>query len=494
VIVNAGLSPLEVPRDYPTIQEAINNASPGDTISVDEGTYFENIIVNKSITLMGKDREKTIIAGNGMGNVITIKASNVTINGFTIKNSYSVTGCGISIERFGNVVIYNNNLVNNGIGIQIILSSGNQIYGNIISGNHFGSYLFSSIKNAIYQNIIANNTDGIDLYYSSENRIYENNVFGNNFFGVLILYGGGNIFYRNNFLNNPYNAYAEQATNIWSYNDEGNYWDDYLGEDLNDDGIGDTYYSINEENKDHYPLMGRCYTFAVSFKEETYRVTIVSNSMISNLIFKVATELRTRVILFNASSTNSFAGFSRVVIPKGLMKSVHMVLVNEEEINATLLNVTDVENIYLYIEYSGNCSIKIVYLELLDLYYQLLADYSELLNKLHGLNATTSALMKELNSLNETLHNLLKNYSNLQNELDNLNSVLTALNGTFHNFLNDYSDFLKDFSNMSESYRNEAQNFKSLTYVFAAVAAIFIMITIYLSKVAHTKRSRIVKS
>jgi pectin methylesterase-like acyl-CoA thioesterase len=49
--------------DYVTIQEAINNASAGDTVYVYEGHYYENIVVNKSISLTGEDRDNTIIDG-----------------------------------------------------------------------------------------------------------------------------------------------------------------------------------------------------------------------------------------------------------------------------------------------------------------------------------------------------------------------------------------------------------------------------------------------
>jgi len=496
VLVNASPSTLIVgPNNYKTIQEAINNASSGDTIFVRKGIYTENIVINKSITLIGEDRESTIIDGGATGNVISIKASNVTIKGFTIKNSDPFVGSGIFIERFGNIVISNNNIVNNNIGIQISFSSRNQIYENIISANYVGIQLLYSSGNAIYRNVISSNTYGIDAYYYSVSNIFYENAINNNDWGIyLSFYSNNNVFYHNNFVGNIYNVYAEQTANTWFYNGEGNYWDDYKGEDLDKDGIGDTPHKIDEENIDHYPLMGRYYTFAVHFKEEDYRIAIVSNSTISDFTFKVAAESKSRIILFNASNTNGSAGFSRVVIPKALMGNIHVVLVNEEEVNATLLNVADVENAYLYIEYSGNCSIEIVYLELLDLYYQLLADYSELLDKFHGLNVTNNALVKEFNSLNETLHNLLKNYDELQKYFENLSSVLAALNKTLHNFLNDYSDFQKEFSDMSMSYQNEAQNFKSLTYIFAAMTAVFIMVTIYLSKIAHEKQRRIIES
>jgi len=462
VLVKANPSTLKVPRDYPTIQEAINNANPGDIIFVSKGIYNESVVINKSITLIGEDRENTIIDGKAAGNVISIRASSVNISGFTIKNSSPVIGCGIFIERSEDVIVCNNNVVNNGIGIQITFCSKSQIYENAISANNMGIQIFySSSNNAIYRNAIFNNGYGIYIYYYSiGNLFYENEIYGNTRGVYLSLYCNNNVFYHNNFVDNvDYNVYAEQTVNTWCYGGEGNYWDDYEGEDLDRDGIGDAPYVITGKNKDDYPLMGRYYTFAVPFKGEDYRVAIVSNSTISNFTFQFAAELRTKIILFSANNTGDSVGFSRVVVPKGLMGNVHAVLVNEEEVNATLINATDVKNAYLYIEYSGNCSIKIVYLELLDLYYQLL-------DKIRSLNDTNNMLVEKFNALNETLHNLLM----------------------------DWSDFQKLFFNLNASYQDQAQNLKYLAYVFAAATAIFIMITIYLSKVAHSKQGRIVES
>ena len=51
-------------KDYQTIKEAIYNAIPGDTIYVYNGTYSEYFAINKSINLIGEDKEKTIIQQN----------------------------------------------------------------------------------------------------------------------------------------------------------------------------------------------------------------------------------------------------------------------------------------------------------------------------------------------------------------------------------------------------------------------------------------------
>jgi len=460
VVVKADSSTIKVPDDYPTIHEALNKAGSGDTIFVRKGIYAENIVINKSLTLIGENRESTIIDGGARGNVISVKAPNVTISGFTVRNSDPSMGCGILIELFGNIVISNNNIRNNKIGIRISSSSRNQICGNIISANYIGIQLFSSSDNAIYRNVIFDNAVGINAYYYSIGNIFYENVINTNNWGVLLFSDSdNNVFYHNNFIDNFYNVYAEQTANIWCYNCEGNYWDDYKGEDLDKNGIGDTPYIIAERNMDYYPLMGRYYTFDVHFKEEDYRISIVSNSTISNFAFKVAAEFRARIILFNASIANSSGGFSRVIIPKGLMENVHAVFVNENEVNATLTNAADTKNHYLYIEYSGNCSIKIVYLELLDLYHQLL-------DKIRSLNDTNNILIDKINTLNETLHDLLTNWS----------------------------DFQKLFFNINTSYQVQEQNLKNLAYIFALAIAIFIMVTIYLSKVANTKQSRIVES
>jgi nitrous oxidase accessory protein NosD len=80
---------LTVPTEYPTIKEAIQNVTDGDTILVKQGTYNETIVIDKAITLRGEDTNNTIIYGNNNGTVIQILNDNVTISGFTV--TYSST-------------------------------------------------------------------------------------------------------------------------------------------------------------------------------------------------------------------------------------------------------------------------------------------------------------------------------------------------------------------------------------------------------------------
>jgi nitrous oxidase accessory protein NosD len=80
---------------FSTIQAAINAATPGQTIYVYPGTYNENLVVNKALTIQGADKETTIIQAQpvspyGGDIAIEIKASNVAISGFDI-SGYAAT-------------------------------------------------------------------------------------------------------------------------------------------------------------------------------------------------------------------------------------------------------------------------------------------------------------------------------------------------------------------------------------------------------------------
>lgn len=76
---------------YSTIQEGINAAVTGDKIYVCPGTYYESVIIDKSLTLHGEDKATVIIDANGAEKVVETTAPDVTVEGFTIKNAYSST-------------------------------------------------------------------------------------------------------------------------------------------------------------------------------------------------------------------------------------------------------------------------------------------------------------------------------------------------------------------------------------------------------------------
>jgi len=266
-----------------TIQEGIDNVSSGGTIHVYGGTYHENVVVNKAVTLAGENKDTTIIDGGGSGDVVYVSVGGVTITGFTIRNSGG-TGydSGLDVDSNGNTISHNiitnaregirlrrtrtsnvisdNTVSNSGDGIWLYYSDGNTISGNIISNNNWrGILLQSSNDNTISDNTITSNTnDGVYLEYSDDRNIISGNTLSGNTYGVRLRDSSDyNTVFHNNFYNNNYNG-CDDGVNSWDNGAEGNYWDDYTGVDGNGDGIGDTPYNIPcGSSHDRYPFMNK---------------------------------------------------------------------------------------------------------------------------------------------------------------------------------------------------------------------------------------------
>jgi nitrous oxidase accessory protein len=207
--VKAESNTLVVPDDYSFIQEAINNASEGDTIFVKNGIYYELFLVNKSICLVGENRDATVIDGSeDFGNVIEVVGTNITIANLTIQKAsgnpiYYMHG--INIDRDStNIVISNNTIKDNfGFGIYhegLITDFSNiTIVGNNITDNTITAIAIScGDNNTISHNRIENHGFGISLSDSSNNVVAENSITDISNYGIDIDYGTNNLIFRNN--------------------------------------------------------------------------------------------------------------------------------------------------------------------------------------------------------------------------------------------------------------------------------------------------------
>jgi parallel beta-helix repeat protein len=169
------------------------------------------------------------------------------------------------------ITISETNITDSTDGILVSDSSNNCVYENNIAGNAYeGIYILTSSNNTISENNITVNTgDGVYLWGSSNNTIVGNNI-SNNWWGVASYYSSNNRIFHNNFINNPSQASSESSVDIWDddYPSGGNYWSDYTGVDEKSgpyqdqpgsDGIGDTPYVIDANNRDRYPFMAQYY-------------------------------------------------------------------------------------------------------------------------------------------------------------------------------------------------------------------------------------------
>ncbi len=250
------------PGNSTRIQDAINASSDGDTVYVYNGAYFENVVVDKSINLIGEEKTTTIIDGINAGFpdfCITIEANNVTVTGLTIRNCKSTAiyissdyniitdnivvdnrqGIAIIGEFGGNIISHNLILNNNKSGGLILLGRNNNVSENIVSqSGWYGIYLDNVEYSNISNNIISENENGIYTGITFHNIFYRNNISNNKRLGVEIFCTSFDRFIQNTFIGNGRNAYFIQPfllrikyLRILNHNTlqptvwDGNYWD-----------------------------------------------------------------------------------------------------------------------------------------------------------------------------------------------------------------------------------------------------------------------------
>ncbi len=319
---------LDTGLNYTSIQEAINapETLDGHTIFVEEGTYFEHVIVSKSLTLLGEGREVTIIDGSMTGNVVRVTRDYVNITGFTIqRGGHAYTNSGIYVGSTRHCDISANYIVDSDDGV-FGSPRDMSVTDNIIEGNFLGVALDSgATNNVIFRNHLVANYVGVHLNLADANFILQNNM-TNNQRSVTLWDSSNNRVYHNNFLNDTFGSTT--YANFLDNGLEGNYWSNHTGVDLNHDGIGDSPYVIDANNTDYCPLMGMFHSFNTSLGEYA---NVISNSTIEDFEY-FESNSTIRIHVSNASSNQTF-GFCRVRIPHTLINETIplTVLVNGTE-------------------------------------------------------------------------------------------------------------------------------------------------------------------
>jgi parallel beta-helix repeat protein len=250
----------------------IENAGQVILINCDS-IHVENLNLSRvSVGIELWNTTNTKIAGN-----------NITDNSCGVYLSYSseynsITGNNIADNRNGILSewqskynnITGNSMINNGVGILLDDSFYNIIIGNnITKSSYYGIYFPSDANyNIITGNNITKNSRGIFFDSNSNyNWVIGNNI-TNNGDGIYWYWrfsNDNNKFYHNNFINNTNqidNRLEDRTVNIWDngYPSGGNYWSNYRDKypnatEIDDSGIWNTPYVIDENNQDNYPLM-----------------------------------------------------------------------------------------------------------------------------------------------------------------------------------------------------------------------------------------------
>jgi parallel beta-helix repeat protein len=194
------------PNNYTTIQSAINAANIDDTVFVydDSSPYREQLQINKRITLVGEEKNTTIIDTHQKGTAIKIKYDGVVIKSFTIANASTIGGgSAIGIKIMSNYTeIKNTIVINNWWGIYCYTYSYNTITSNIIENNVYGLQIDLSRNDLIYNNNFISNVHSHFNLVSSNNCTINNNIFRFKANDGIHLYTDKDIIVTNNSLFN----------------------------------------------------------------------------------------------------------------------------------------------------------------------------------------------------------------------------------------------------------------------------------------------------
>jgi parallel beta-helix repeat protein len=325
----------------------------GDIYTLTEDIYGSIVVERDNVVVDGAGYTLQGTGALDSEGILLSETNNVTIKNVEIKAFYT----GITISVSSNNKLYRNKVANNLYAIRVYQSSNNRVVESNVTANiFFGIWHEHSSESTISRNNITNNYWGIVLWESSNNTISGNNITDNNGYGIALSdssnssisentvknsYYGMSLWsssysniYHNNFINNTWQAqvYGNSSANIWDngYPSGGNHWSDYTSNDIysgpyqneaGSDGIGDTPYIIDADNQDRYPLMRpwtlmpTVYTFSIVWEEETFTVSVASNSTVSNFAFNQPN----KEISFYVTGPDGTIGFSNVTIPKQLL-------------------------------------------------------------------------------------------------------------------------------------------------------------------------------
>jgi len=215
------------PGNYSKIKEAVKDANDGDKVFVYSGTYHETyIVVNKSIDILGENKETTIIDGGGYGTVVSFYADEITLTGFTVQNGgndFFAFDSGVKVGKSCDVTIIGNIIANNRFIGLFVYAQNCLVSQNTITDNNLGILVFPDPKgnNMIFNNIVDSNCVGIDI--AALNVSVFRNEIRSNLRSIRVTESSNISIVENNFRRNenpPIFVQWDKNATKWN----GNYW------------------------------------------------------------------------------------------------------------------------------------------------------------------------------------------------------------------------------------------------------------------------------
>jgi len=207
------------PAQATDLQSQVNAAAPGATVHVPAGTYTGPVTIEKSLTLIADGR--AVIDGRGQGNVLVIRADNVTIRGFQIQG----TGIDLDGENAGirgqgsNLTIDNNTLIDTLFGIYLQSSPHALVRGNVVGGKQLDlgrrgdSIRLWNCPDSVVKNNRVHDGRDVILWFSNRAHVAGNTVTTSRY-GLHFMYSDDDLLENNTLEDNSVGTYMMYSHNL----------------------------------------------------------------------------------------------------------------------------------------------------------------------------------------------------------------------------------------------------------------------------------------